>query len=47
MYLYLRFRKTNPAAKYRAVEDAWKDSSERKAVLSEMSLSERKRRRYE
>ena len=44
---YPRFRKKNPAAKYRAVEDAWKDSKERKAVLNNMSLSERKRRRYE
>ena len=47
MFLHPRFRKKNNGAKKQAVEDAWKSSREREAVLAKMSKSERKRRRYE
>lgn len=49
MFLHPRFRKLkkNKGAKKQVVEDAWKCSREREAVLANMSKSERKRRRYE
>lgn len=41
-----RFRKENPGAKSAMIEESWKKSSERAAVLAPLSEAEIKRRKY-